>query len=131
MSLDYAGRSNPVANHTESHRLYPIQSLTFLQCCDEVDLCGCVLFYDLIGPIPSSASCSRQECQEKQNKTWKLSPTPLQHSEFYAVSQDLNCRHNKLNLFKMSVYQSTDGFHFLLCFRLTIKLYSQYIHISF
>lgn len=47
-------------------------------------------------------------------------------SEYYAVSQDFNCHHNKVYLFKMSVCRgratdhfSTDGFH--LCLRSNLK----------
>lgn len=102
--LHYTAGCNPVVNHSESYRLnnqYRVQ-----------------LFYKSVMKLTSAAvSCftivlaSFCRCQgqcagreQRQEGTWRLSPVLFQHSEFYVVSQDFNCLHNKLYLFKMLVY---------------------------
>lgn len=80
-----------------SQTVWPIHSLTFPQCCDEVDLCGCVLFYDLIGQF-LSVSGARALARAVPGSSLQFL---FQYSDFYAFSQDFNCHHNKLYLFKM------------------------------
>lgn len=96
--------SNPVANRAESHQtIWPIQSLTFLQSCDEVDLCGCVFFLRPYWPIPFRCRGAKALAVSSARREHGSSLQSRSSSEFYAVSQDFNCHHYKLYLFKMLV----------------------------